>query len=114
MRKGELGGLRKEDTHLAAGEIWLQRCWDGPTTKDGKPAVIPIHPELGPYLQAAIAASPSRLVFPRPDGSMHHVTVGWDDALRRALAGAGFVEGYEHGCRAHGCGWRARSSGSTA
>jgi excisionase family DNA binding protein len=110
MRKGEIGGPRKEDVHLDAAEIWLQRCWDGPTTKDGKPSVIPIHPDLRQYLEDAIAASPSRLVFPRPDGSMHRRDVGWDDALRRALAAAGVVEGYEHGCRAHRCGWRERTA----
>ena len=107
-RKGEIGGLRKQDVHLDSGEIWLQRCWDGRTTKDGKPAVIPIHPDLRPYLEAAIDASPSELVFPRADGSMHRRDVGWDDALRRAVAAAGIVDGHVHGCRAHRCGYRER------
>jgi len=41
---------------------------------------------------------------------MHRRDVGWDNSLRRALAAAGLVEGYEHGCRAHRCGWRGRST----
>jgi len=37
-------------------------------------------------------------VFPQADeeGSMHRRDVGWDNSLRRALAAAGLVEGYEH------------------
>ncbi len=108
MRKGEIGGLLKADVHLDAGEIWLQRCWDGAATKDGKPVVIPIHPDLLPVLTNAIEASPSELVFPRPgpDGSMHRPDVAWDKKLRAAMALAGLVKGYQHRCRAHGCRYR--------
>lgn len=58
LRKGDIGGLRKQDVHLDDGELWVQRCWDGETTKDGKPSVIPIHPAC-----ARISKRPWR---PRP------------------------------------------------
>jgi integrase len=41
MRKGEVGGLLKTDVDLVDGVIRLERCWDGPATKDGKPLLIP-------------------------------------------------------------------------
>jgi integrase len=53
--------------------------------------------------------APGDLVFPRPDGSMHHPTVGWDDALRRAMARAGLMVGYRLGCRAWRCGYEGRA-----
>jgi integrase len=74
MRKGEVGGLLKTDVDLDAGVIRLQRCWDGPATKDGKPLLVPIVKSLGPYLEGAMAASGSLHVFPAPDGGMHRRT----------------------------------------
>src|SRR6266511_625264 len=54
MRKGVVGGVLKSDVDLDGGVIRLQRCWDGPATKDGKPLLIPIARRLRPYLEAAI------------------------------------------------------------
>ena len=67
-------------------------------------------PAVGRREDTADRSAPS--VFPQADeeGSMHRRDVGWDNSLRRALAAAGLVEGYEHGCRAHRCGWRGRST----
>ena len=109
MRKGEVGGLRKADVHLDSGEIWLQRCWDHETTKDGKPSVIPIAPPLRPYLEDAVKEARGPLVFPNAKGEMHSPTVGWDDALRRALVTAGLIDHYVVGCRAWRCTYRAES-----
>jgi len=105
MRKGEVGGLLRTDVDLPAGVIRLQRCWDGPGTKDGKPLLVPIVKSLRPYLHAALDASGSAYVFPAPDRRMHRPDVKWDVTLRRALGRAGIVVGYEHRCRRHGCGY---------
>jgi integrase len=103
MRKGEVGGLLKSDIDLPQGIIKLQRCWDGPATKDGKPLFVPIAPSLRPHLETALASSDSRFVFPALDGGMHRPDVKWDVKLRRALGRAGIVVGFEHRCRHHGC-----------
>jgi integrase len=63
--KGELCGLRKSDVDLDAGMIAVRRSYDRETTKGGH-ADVPIAPALAPYLEAAIDASPSDLVFPWP------------------------------------------------
>ena len=114
MRKGEIGGLLKSDVDLAGGVIRLQRCWDGPATKDGKPLLIPIAASLRPFLWEAMEASRSRFLFPGPDDDMHRPDVKWDVTLRRALARAGIVQGYELRCRRKGCGYRARSESPDA
>jgi integrase len=69
-------------------------------TQDG----IPIATELVPFLRVAIDASPSELVFPRPDGTMMRRDVNLEHTLRRALGRAGVVEGYRHVCRRKDCG----------
>jgi len=100
MRKGELLGLRKADVDLGAGLITVARSWDRDTTKGGHADTIPIAADLAPFLRAAIAASPSALVFPKADGSMMNEQVALESVLRRALGRAGIVEGYRHVCRA--------------
>src|SRR4051812_413666 len=52
-------------------------------------------------------SSPSELVFPRPDGSMHRRDLAVDKVLRRALGRAGIVTGYLGCCRRKGCGYRS-------
>jgi integrase len=61
--------------------------------------------ELVPYLRAAIDASPSELVFPRPDGRMMSRQVQLELVLRRALRAAKILTGYRHVCRRRGCGY---------
>jgi len=100
MRKGELLALRKTDVDLGAGLIMVRRSWGRDTTKGGHADAIPIAADLAPFLKAAIAVSPSALVFPAADGSMMREQVKLHDVLRRALARAGIVQGYRHACRA--------------
>jgi len=100
MRKGELLGLRKTDVDLAAGLITVARSYDRDTTKGGHADVIPMASELEPYLRAAMEASPSALVFPKPDGKMMNEQVALESVLRRALGRAGIALGYRHVCRA--------------
>jgi hypothetical protein len=75
-------------------------------TKGAHAEVIPTATELMPYLRAAVEASPSELVFPKPDGSRMRSDVHLEGVLRRALARAGIVLGYVHVCRKKGCGHR--------
>ena len=99
MRKGELLGLRKSDVDLDAGTITICRSCDSDTTKGGHADVIPIAEPLKPFLREALLASRSVYVFPAADGSMRPKDTPLQDVLRRALARAGLVNGYDHGCR---------------
>jgi hypothetical protein len=89
---------------LAARTIIVRRSYDGDTTKGGHADTIPIAAELIPYLEAAIAASPSDLVFPGADGNLRSENAQVEITLRRALRRAAICLGYEHKCRAKGCG----------
>ncbi len=106
MRKGELLGLRKTDVSLAERTIMVGRSYDHDTTKGGHTDLLPVPDLLVPWLEEALRRSPSALVFPRPDGSMHSSELAVDEVLRRALGRAGVVTGYEHICRRKGCGYR--------
>ncbi len=66
--RGELLALRKEDVDLADRTIQVVRSTGNDTTKGGHADLIPIADGLLPYLKAAIAASPSDLVFPGEKG----------------------------------------------
>ena len=103
LRKGELLGLRKVDVDLQSRLLTVAHSHDRDTTKGGRAEVIPIAAELVPFLEMALKASPSALVFPRRDGTMMRRDVGLEAVLRRALGRAGVVTGYTHVCRAKGC-----------
>jgi excisionase family DNA binding protein len=87
---------------LDARSIRVARSGQRKMTKGGHED-IPIASELLPFLKAAIDASPSELVFPGPEGRMMREDVKLQAVLRRAMARAGIVLGYEHRCRKHGC-----------
>jgi len=99
MRKGELLGLRKSDVDLETGTITIRRSYDSDTTKGGRADVIPIAEPLKPFLREALLASRTAYVFPAADGQMRCKDTPLQDILRRALARAGLVGGYEHACR---------------
>ncbi len=104
LRKGELLGLRKTDVDLVARQLIVARSYDRDTTKGGRVRAVPIASELVPYLEAAFAVSPSRLVFPAEDGSMMRPDVALESVLRRAMGRAGIVTGWRHICRRQTCG----------
>jgi integrase len=110
MRQGELLGLRKSDVDLVDGTIAVARSYDGPTTKGGHADVLPVADELRDYLQEAIDASPSELVFPRAGGQIQSRDLALDKVLRRAMGRASIVIGYLHKCRRKGCGQESRES----
>ena len=70
LRKGELLALRKGDVDLDRQVLVVRSSHERATTKGGHAEGIPIATELVPFLEVAIARSPSALVFPKPDGSM--------------------------------------------
>jgi len=98
MRKGELFGLRKSDVNLRDGLIIVARSYANDTTKGGHADAIPIAPPLIPFLETALE-SPGALVFPDADGEMRSPEADPQKVLRRALARARIVEGFEHICR---------------
>ena len=104
MRKGELLGLRKEDVDLGARLITIRRSHDRDTTKGGHADAVPIAAELAPYLEVAMAASKTELVFPGRDGRLLSRRVQLEQVLRRALRRANILTGYRHTCRRKGCG----------
>jgi hypothetical protein len=55
-----------------------------------------------PYLERAIADSPSDLVFPDSAGKMMRPDVALESVLRRALGRAGIVNAWVHVCRRGG------------
>ncbi len=103
MRRGELLGLRKRDVDFQAGLIQVTRSHAADTTKGMHADAIPIATELVAYLREAFARSPSDLVFPKANGAMMRPDVALEGVLRRAMARAGIVEGYQHVCRKKGC-----------
>jgi integrase len=106
MRKGELFALQKADVDFDAGLIIVSRSHDRDIPKGGRAEAIPINAELVNYLNRAITASPSELVFPDEVGNMRPKHTALEDVLRRAMRRAGIVTGYVHKCRRHGCGHR--------
>jgi hypothetical protein len=109
LRKGELLALRKEDVDLSARLLTVARSHDRETTKGNRADVIPIAEEAVPYFQQAIAASPSELVFPGPDGKQRRRDFKAQAILTRALGRAGIVSGWLLVCRRKGCGYREDS-----
>ena len=113
LREGEIFGLLKADVDFDAQELRVHRSWDAERTKDNKVARIPIVPQLVPFLREAMK-SPGVFVFPKADGSMQPRKLRLGTLLRRAIAAAGLLEGYEHRCRAWRCGWREQRQDPTA
>lgn len=99
MRKGELCGLLKTDVDLEGRTLIVARSYDHDTTKGGHADAVPIAEPLVPYLQDAIARSPSKWVFPSSDGSMRTEECDPQKVLRTALGRAGIVDGFQHVCR---------------
>jgi len=106
LRKGELLALRKADLDLRGRRLLVSRTNTRDTTKGGKPGSVPLCAEVAPYLEAAVAMSPSELLFPGADGRPMRADVKLHGVLRRAMGRAGLATGYEHRCRRKGCGYR--------
>jgi len=117
LRKSELRGLRKKDVDLDTRLLTVTRSGERQTTKGGHSDTIPIAAELVPFLEEALATSPSELVFPHVcattcayqeagcpgAGGMMRADVALESVLRRAMGRAGLAVGYTHVCRRRGC-----------
>ena len=108
MRLGEIYGLRKQDINWNAMEITVRKSWSHDTTKARKDLIIPIIPDLVPFLRAAVDSSSSMLVFPGPDGAMRSVNTNINERIATALKRAGLIIGYDHLCRT--CGTKERNT----
>jgi integrase len=108
LRKGEILGMLKEDVDLRSRELNVTRSYKYDSTKGNREDTLPIPPMLLPFLEAAIAASPNEFVFPNPDDDMYSRDTKLCGVVRRGLARAGVVIGYDHVCRRKGCGYRVR------
>jgi integrase len=102
-RKGEALGLRREDVDLEGGVIILRRSHGRDSTKGKRDRLMPITPELGPYLVRALESTESEWVFPGQDGQRMRKDMKLERVLRNALAAAGLVTGYEHRCYKRRC-----------
>lgn len=100
-RPGEPMGARKKDFDLDDWIWTIRHSWEAPWPKNRKPRPVPIPPELRPHVRAAMKSSPNEFLFPRADGKPFKPDTrrGLVKRLRRALAKAGLVLGYEHACR---------------
>ena len=93
--------MQKRDVDLGSDKptITVCRSWENDSTKNGEVRVVPVHPELVPFLVHAMNESISEIVFPRADGSMHSREIDLPKILRNAMARAGLVRGWVHKCR---------------
>jgi integrase len=108
VRPGEAFGLWKSDVDLGSGTLTIQRSWMQPLPKDDDWRPVLIVSELRPYLEAMLAASPGKLLIPKPDGTPYRENIRWraNDHLHRALVAIGDIIGWDHTCRR--CKSRAR------
>ncbi len=99
LRPSELRALRKLDVDL--DRRWIVVCRSGGrnVTKGNRVDGLPIAEELVPYLEAALAASGSELVFPGRRGAMLARATPFSTILRRAMGRAGLVTGWKFTCR---------------
>lgn len=98
-RPGELLGLQKSDVDLERRSILIHRSHQRDSTKTGRERRVPIPEAVVEDLRAAMEASPSALVFPKPSGEPMRADTKLTRMLHAALVMAGVVTGYRHKCR---------------
>jgi integrase len=103
MRRGEIAALEARDVDLDAGTITVSRSWSNDTTKTRKARVIPLHPELRPYIAHAVSRGGTSLVFESKAGGMVSEHSDLPALLRSALARAHLVDGWVLKCRRCRC-----------
>jgi integrase len=97
LRKNEVLALRRSDYDPAAGTLTIRPGPDdgsGP----GRPRVLPVTPELAPYLNARVAESRD-LLFPSAAGGVRGPRAKLHERVRSAVKRAGLLVGYEQTCR---------------
>lgn len=103
LRKGELCGLKKTDVDLGRRLLTVRCSYERPFPKSSQQRVVRIPEELVPFLEYALATSPSEWLLPSEDGRMRAPTWKPEKVLQPALKRAAIVDGYTHVCRRKGC-----------
>ena len=103
LRRGEIFALKKSHMNLADRTLVVAHSHEAETTKGSHADVLPIPQPLVPYLQEAIRASPSELVFPDEKGRMRSRDSDMKGVVRRILLKAGLVDHYELRCFRRSC-----------
>ncbi len=106
LRKGEIIALSTSDVDLEARTLRISKSHHRKTTKGGKDSYLPIPIEAMPYFRAAVAATPSEILFPAPDGTQRSRHTKTEQIIRRLILRAGLVEGWDMKCRR--CGFLER------
>ncbi len=102
LRKGECAGLLKSDVDLEMGLLTVRASYDHDSTKGQHADVIPVAPPMTQYLVRAMD-TPGLYLFGDADGKMRNSESDPEKVLRRAMARAGLVQGYDHTCRRKSC-----------
>jgi len=106
LRRGEVAGLRRADVDLVQGTLTVRRSHQREGVKGNVEVVLPIHPELSPFLLVAMNASRSPFVCPGDveKGTQMPQHYDLEDRLRRTMAAAGIgITSFIHHCRAWHC-----------
>jgi integrase len=106
LRKGEVAGLQKPDVNLREMTLIVRRSHARDEVKGKVEVMLPIHPELAPFLAEAIEASPSAFVCPGDLETGRQMPEHFDleGRLRRSMADARVgVTGFVHHCQAWHC-----------
>ena len=106
-RKGELIGIRRESVNLRLWTLSIESSYTGPT-KSARSRVVPIPPELRPYIEQALATSKtlgSEFLFPTQKGKMATRNLDLAGMMKRALVRAGIIDHWGLRCRRRGCGY---------
>jgi integrase len=94
QRKGEILGLYKSNVNWSDETIVFNHSYDEDSNKSDKENIVPIAPELRPYLERAFRRDrDSALVFPHPSGRMYTKEFDLAAMIRRGAARAGLVKG---------------------
>ena len=106
LRRGEVAGLRRADIDLRQGTLIVRRSHQRDGVKGNVEVVLPIHPELAPFLVQAMGAIRSLFVCPGnvAKGTQMPEHYDLEDRLRRTMAAEGVgITSFIHHCRAWHC-----------
>jgi len=98
LRKGEIAGLRKADVDLDHLTVYVRHSYERAGTKGGHDDMLPIPPQLRPYIDQGLA-TPGPYLFPDAKGHPRGPECDPHLRLRTALKLAGIVDGYRVTCR---------------
>lgn len=107
LRKGEVIALRATNVDLSKMVVTVKFS-HGKGTKGGKTRIVPIPPELVPYLKVELGRVRSEYLFPNAKGGRQSKNLKTERIIRAAAVAAGLISGFDHLCRRKGCGYLER------